>query len=182
MKKIVKRMAALLISIILVLSITGCSGNDAKDFTVEEMTITLNESFTQGEIETQTAYFTNQEYIITVMREDFAELQLAGMPTDMDVATYASMVLDQNSIDAEIELYETDAEDYNYVVAFTYDKVVEENTVTYFATVYKSDSAYWFIQYAAPTNNSEGFEAAKPQFVEWAKTVRFGTSTYQTAE
>lgn len=176
MKNIVKRMAAVLISIILVLSITGCSSNDPKDFTVEEMTITLTESFTQGEIETQTAYFTDQEYIVTVLREDFTEFKLMGMPTDMDVATYASIVLDENEIEADIEIYESEVEDYSYVVGFTYDRVIEENTVTYFAAVYRSDAAYWFIQFASPIDNSVGFEEAKPQFIEWAKSVRFNAA------
>lgn len=182
MKNIVKRMAALLISIMLVLSITGCSGNKPKDFTVEEMTFTLTNSFVESANETQTAVFVTQDYVVTVLRQDFEEFETLGMPTDMDVATYTSMMLQENNIDAEIELYDSEVEDYSFVIGFTYDQVIEDNTVTYFATVYRSDKAYWFIQYAAPENNSEGFEEAKPQFIEWSKTVRFEGSDSAEAD
>lgn len=179
MKNIVKRIAALLISIMLVLSITGCSSNKPKDFTVEEMTITLTNSFIEGENETQTAVYTTQDYVVTVLRQDFMELESVGMPTDMDVGTYAMMVLEKNEIDADIEILESEVEDYDFVVGFTYEELIEEVNYTYFATVYRSDSAYWFIQYATET---EKFEEAKPQFIDWSKTVTFAGASNTSEE
>lgn len=174
MKNIVKRMAALLISVMLVLSITGCSGNKAKDFTVDDMTITLTNSFVEGAVETQTAVYSNDDYIVTVLKQDFMQLETMNMPTDMDVGTYALMVIEENGLDSDIEILESEVEDYSYVVGFTYEKQIEEANYSYYTTVYRSDSAYWFIQFATKT---EQFEEAKPQFIKWAKTVRFANSS-----
>lgn len=170
MKNIVKRMAALLITIMLVLSITGCSGNRAKDYTVDDMTITLTNSFVESTVETQTAVYSNDDYIVTILKQDYAQLESMNMPTDMDVGSYALMVVEENGLDTSLEIYESEVDDYSYIFGFTYEKEIEDTTFSYFATVYKSDDAYWFIQFATKT---EQFEEAKPQFIEWAKTVRF---------
>lgn len=134
-----------------------------KDFSYEEMTITLTALFKEEEVEGRTV-FTSNDVAVFVLRENFVagEIDLSGYT----VRGYAELARENNPVMADATYEETDGVP-NMVYTYAGD---DGKTYVYFTTFYKSSDAFWIVQYFV---NESGYESRKPKFIEWAKTVRF---------
>lgn len=134
-----------------------------KDFSYEEMTITLTALFKEEEVEGRTV-FTSNDVAVFVLRENFVagEIDLSGYT----VRGYAELARENNPVMADATYEETDGVP-NMVYTYAGD---DGKTYVYFTTFYKSSNAFWIVQYFV---NESGYESRKPKFIEWAKTVRF---------
>lgn len=134
-----------------------------KDFSYEEMTITLTALFKEEEVEGRTV-FTSNDVAVFVLRENFVagDIDLSGYT----VRGYAELARENNPVMADATYEETDGVP-NMVYTYAGD---DGKTYVYFTTFYKSSDAFWIVQYFV--NESE-YESRKPKFIEWAKTVHF---------
>lgn len=134
-----------------------------KDFSYEEMTITLTALFKEEEVEGRTV-FTSNDVAVFVLRENFVagEIDLSGYT----VRGYAELARENNPVMADATYEETDGVP-NMVYTYAGD---DGKTYVYFTTFYKSSNAFWIVQYFV---NESGYESRKPKFIEWAKTVHF---------
>ncbi len=134
-----------------------------KDFSYEEMTITLTALFKEEEVEGRTV-FTSNDVAVFVLRENFiaGDIDLSGYT----VRGYAELARENNPVMAGATYEETDGVP-NMVYTYAGD---DGKTYAYFTTFYKSSNAFWIVQYFV--NESE-YESRKPKLIEWAKTVRF---------
>lgn len=134
-----------------------------KDFSYEEMTITLTALFKEEEVEGRTV-FTSNDVAVFVLRENFVagDIDLSGYT----VRGYAELARENNPVMAGATYEETDGVP-NMVYTYAGD---DGKTYVYFTTFYKSSNAFWIVQYFV---NESGYESRKPKFIEWAKTVHF---------
>lgn len=158
-------MKKILYSFILVGMLFLISGCEAKEQTYESngFKITMQEGFTEKSLASATVYLESIDSIVTALKEEYTLLKAVGLDKDSTVEEYLTLVNANNLSDYEIK---TDG-DLKY---FTYESTVSGKTFYYLATAYKSDDAFWLINFAAEKTNKEKFE---PLFLKWAKTVEF---------
>lgn len=163
MKKFYK-LFALMITISLILAFAGCSIKPAKkEFKVEEMSITLTDKFFEKEIMSQTGYFEAPTEIVCVTKESFSLLESVFGSSDMSIEEYANIILTGNKIDDELK-----EEDGLY--SFTYERTVENKDFYYQSYVFKSDNAFWLVQFSCFAKDMKNHT---DNFVEYAKSIKF---------
>lgn len=170
-----KKLSLLLALLLLALSLASCNNllvgtalAAPKDFTVEELTFTLNTSFTeQSSIDVnQTAVFLSTKTCVLVLRESFDSLESANLNTDMSLTEYAAIIMKNGSVKG-------DPITENGLTYFTYAATSDGTDFTYLATVFRSDSAYWLVQFYCPSSN---FKDIKPDMLAYAASVTFDTA------
>lgn len=159
-KRITRVGLFMLAAILIIATFTACFfGAKDKTFEVGDLKITLTDQFVEKEIVGQTAMFQSTNVLVTVLME---EKSLIGNGVSLE--RYAELVCNVNGLkDSEIELNGDRAE-------FTYEKTVSGKDYKYFAKCYKTDEAYWLVQFAC-------FEDSADKYVDniekWADTVKF---------
>lgn len=171
-KKNSKRFLSIYIPILTVLCILGfCLGffsgyyedsNAEKTFIAEDMQITLTEEFIEESFSGATACYASYNAAVFVIKEEFSYFENGENTT---IEEYAEEFFEYNELDStlqyvnqlpcfEYEVYDPDYDSINYYMAF----------------IYKSDDAFWVVQFAANKNKSEDL---KPEFIKWAESVHF---------
>lgn len=159
--------AALIVGFIIGLAAAMGSGEaKPKEFSHDGMTITLTDEFRKTEAEGFSACYESPEAAVLVIKESFDP---AGGYGEYTVEDYGELVL-QNNTDISAEIQNDSGLTY-----FVYTAAVPETDDTYFhfAALYKSDDAFWIVEFAAPQENAESYAG---QFAEWAKSVKFAAS------
>ena len=134
-----------------------------KQFTVDNMQITLTSEFETESYQGLDEVFVSNTAIVLVLKEEFALLE--GLE-DYTLQQYGELVIENNGLTGTSELEEIEG-----LLYFDYENNNIDNiTNYYFATIFKSDDAFWLIQFAVP---AEEAESSLPQFIEWAKTITF---------
>lgn len=134
-----------------------------KQFTVDNMQITLTSEFETESYQGLDEVFVSNTAIVLVLKEEFALLE--GLE-DYTLQQYGELVIENNGLTGTSELEEIEG-----LLYFDYENNNIDNiTNYYFATIFKSDEAFWLIQFAVP---AEEAESSLPQFIEWAKTITF---------
>lgn len=157
MKK--KIVAVILLLCASLMVFTACFTAD-KEFSVEGMTITLTNQFTEKDMMGQTKYYQSLRAVVTVLKEEFSEL---GVSSSYTLRQYTQAVLSANSINASI----TTGEKY---YSFTYEKTVNGQNYYYFATTHKASDAFWLIQFGCFQSEKDKYQ---PSFEKWANSVVF---------
>lgn len=167
MKKL--RIISLILAVIMTAALfAGCSSEPKeKVFTVDDkLSITLDDSFTDetGKDETKglTAAYASKLYGVTILRETFETLQSLGYEgSALSENDYLTLVMKANNITGDIV-------EENGLQTFTTEATSNDVTFSYYGFVLKGDDSFWVIQMYS---EKENFEAAKPVFTAWAKTV-----------
>lgn len=161
-----KKLLALAISLIAVVAcavgLTGCSSD--KTFEKAGMQITLTSKFTEKEILSQTAYYESRDALVTALKEEFT---LAPGFSSYSLEEYTDLVLSQNLLSTTKSTRE--GKDYMY---FSYEKQVSGKDFYYLATTFKTEDAFWLIQFACNASEKDG---KTDTFLKWADTVTFIT-------
>ena len=157
------------LAVLLVLSMTSCSffmPAQDKTFSVSDMTITLDDSFTAYKPQGSDQSFVSDKhgYAVSVDKVAFS---LFDDEEDPLPATLEAFATSQNP-DVTIDL-----QTYEQVTYYTYEKIVNDRNFTYLVALYTSVDAYWEVAF---TCESQGFDKAKPVFLGYAQTVLFETT------
>lgn len=129
-----------------------------KDFSVDGMTVTLTDKFRSVEEEGFNACYGTDKQVVLVIKEDFSLFEGAA---DLTKAEYAQLTIDAYSLSETAKVQEKDGLTY-----FEY----QANTYHYLAVVYKSQDAFWLIQFCSNISDAADFES---EFMAMAKTVKF---------
>ena len=171
-----KKILALILGILMLASAVACGditelGDaiedklEAKDFTTQNMTITLHEGFVGAELEGYTAAWAYNKTAIFTLREDFSAIE--GY-TNISVKEYAELLLKVNSGKNPGALKQEDGLTY-----FEYEFLNEDEDVSYSyltAAYSEGDGIYWMVQFSTIT---EDYADRRDDFIKWAKTVKF---------
>ena len=165
-----KRLTALIGVLMLAAALlTGCSASAKTYDTGAGMSLSLPGNFKEYSVDGQTAAYESNKAIVTVLKETFTDLENAGLELDeaSAVEDYAQIVMVNNG------LYTT-LEEKDGVTYFVYEMSVDDYDISYMATVTKGSDAFWLVQFACESKN---FEKQQPDFISWAKSIRFGDET-----
>jgi hypothetical protein len=133
--------------------------NKEKTFTCEGMSITLVGNFREVEYEGFTTCYDSNKVAIFALKEDFS---LADGLEDYTIRQYGEAVIESNDFIASLK----NSEGLTY---FEYQGTSNQ-VYNYYAFIFKTDDAFWLIQFATPESEAEEYEA---KIFEWAKTIKF---------
>lgn len=135
---------------------------EEKDFSVEGMTITLNEEFSRTNYEGFTQCFESKAVAVFTLKEAFS--LMPGLE-DYTLQDYADLVISANGM-SSAELKEEQG-----ILYFAYvTQGGDGEDYYYVATLHKGSDAFWLIQFATPASNQEKLH---DRFIDWAATVEF---------
>jgi len=136
---------------------------EPKDFQYDGLNITLTNEFTEVDAEGRTVCYDSKRVAVLVLKEEFSLAEGFG---DLTLEEYADILKKENDMSSS-KLKETDG-----LLCFEYDYNNAEvnKTFRYFSYLYKSDDAFWVVQFATQT---EYVEELSPKINEWAKSVSF---------
>ena len=133
----------------------------ATTFSSEGMNITLPDEFEEVKVGTYTAAYDSEDVAVFALRESF---NLIVGSENYSLRQYAQSVIDVNNL-GSAEITESDG-----LTHFEYENKTNGGSFKYIAYVYKTDDAFWLIQFAATDKNVEKYA---DQITEWAKSVTF---------
>lgn len=139
-------------------AIFGFINSKEKAFTAGEMSITLNEGFEQQRVAGYSAIYSSKDVIVFVNRDNIKDVALKNA-TD-----YATSIIAYNGFDTELI---TDGNLNHFIVELTESDGTE---YCYYAYTYKSDEAFWLIQFAVEKNKAAKYA---DDIADWAKSVSF---------
>ena len=158
---------ALIIVLMAALFLSGCALFEAspKTFTKAGMSITLTDRFTERDYVSFTAVYDSQYVAVFVLKEEFTLFEGSALGKNSSLNDYANAVILANGLDVSPVTEDG-------LTFFTYQKENNGTDCTYFATVHKSDDAFWLIQFSAKT---EQYESQKDNILTYAKSVSFSS-------
>lgn len=145
-----KRIVALMLSALLLVAVfTGC-GDNKKEFTCQDLTMTVPGNMKDVSSNSSFSSFTfaldSSKLAIFGLKEKFSAFDGA----DMTLKDYADAVIAANKYDA-LAITRSNA-DYIY---FTYEAQLEAGLFKYVAGCFKGSDAFWLVQFGAPATNFE---------------------------
>jgi hypothetical protein len=117
----------------------------------------------ETEIEGYTTCFDSSTVAVYVLKEDFS--LMVGFE-DYTLDQYADLVMQANSVRNP---QRTDAEGLT-CMKYSYFNAEKNQEYTYLASLYKSDNAFWMVQFVCKSDDYAEHEA---YFIDRAKTVAF---------
>ena len=136
---------------------------DAKDFSFNGMSIRLTDEFVKTDIENYTVAYDSKNVAVFALKEAFT---LADGFQDYTLEQYGDLILQNNNLSS------SKIEDMEGLIGFEYEFTNPDtkDTYKYFSFVYKSNDAFWLVQFATLTENVDEYSS---KIIEWAKTISF---------
>lgn len=170
-KGTLKGLLVLIIAIIVGLTI-GCSvgfglfscvSHNAKTFSSNGMTITLTDEFWETNVANYTVAYDSENVAVFALQEPFTLAEGFG---EISLEQYADLVIQTNYLDS-VEINTVDGLTY---FAYEFTNPETNDVYQYFSYVYKTDDAFWLVQFSTLEENSGIYTE---QIKEWAKSVEF---------
>ncbi len=108
--------------------------------------------------------FSSRSQLVVVQRESFEALAEHGLTADSSLSDYAEVVIRANAL---TDVTVTSEEGVTY---FKYENTGDGKRFAYLATLHKSETAFWLIQFAVAADD---YEETAPTFFDYARSVRF---------
>ena len=145
---------------------TGLFSNktaNPKDFSSNGMTITLTDEFVKTDVKNYIAAYDSKNVAVLVSKEEFT---LADGFEDQTLEQYGNLVLQSNNLSS------SEIKNIEGLIGFEYESTNPNtgNTYKYLSFLYKSNDAFWMMQFATLKENVDDFRS---EIIKWAKTVSF---------
>ena len=134
-------------------------------FTKDELSVTLTDAFTEKSYVTYTAVYDSADIALFALKEEFRLFDSSVLSAESSPADYAALLWKSNGFTDELPLAEGDE-----LTWFDYSRTVNGNDYTYRVYVYRSDEAFWMVQFAA---FADQFDTLSPTIHGYAATVSF---------
>ena len=159
-----KKMISGLLVVLVLLSLVSCTGESAKKFTSNGMSIVLTDAFTECTLEGYTVCYDSKEAGVFVLKEPFS---LRAGFSDLSIDDYAELVYDANASKSPSKISK---EGGLTSMEYSFLNEEENQTYRYYTTVFKTSDAFWLIQFAC---KQEDYDAKRHTFIDWAKSIEF---------
>ncbi len=136
---------------------------EPKTFSSDGMTITLTDEFSEAELDNFTVSYESKEVAVFALKESFSE---AAHLKSMSIEQYGNLVIQMNGLFSDAL---KKAEGLTYF-DYEYENTETNETYRYFVYLYKTDDAFWMVQFALPEQNVKAYSE---QITEWARAVTF---------
>ena len=144
----------------LMLVLAGCSSNP-KNFPCRDLTITLNENFTEKKMSGFDAYYVSEYVIFSAVEETEEDLQYAGYEIT-NLSGYCSEILNQNNVSSD-KL--KSRRDYYY---FSNTSVKSGAKYTYVHCMFQGHNSYWICEFVCKTKD---YDKYKDDIFKWADSI-----------
>ena len=135
---------------------------EPKEFSSSGMSITLTDEFSEADIADYTVTYDSRNIAVFALKEEFSLVE--GLQ-DYTLEEYGDLIIQSNGLSSKVKNYDgLTGFEREYTNPDTLD------TYKYFAFIYKSNDAFWMIQFATLKENADEYRAT---IVEWAKTASF---------
>ncbi|MBQ8403169.1 MAG: hypothetical protein IJX55_01935 [Clostridia bacterium] len=142
----------------IIINVFGSLSKD-KTFASDGMSITLTGGFREVEYEGFTVCYDSSKVAVFALKEEFS---LVSGLEDYTVREYGEAVIDGNNFSSSLK-------NDGGLTYFEYNGT-NDIVYNYYAFVFKTDDAFWLIQFATPESEAAEYEA---KIFEWAKTITF---------
>lgn len=134
-----------------------------KMFSSDGMTMTLTDEFAEINSENYTVAYGSEKAAVFALKEPFT---LADGFENNTLEQYADLVIQANNLSS------AETKTVDGLTGFVYDVGNEETNDAYrfFSYVYKTDDAFWLVQFVTASQNVEAYTA---QITKWAGLVTF---------
>lgn len=164
MKHTTKKNQLLSLGILLIFicsTLCSCTANP-QNFTVSDMTITLNNDFEQSYKSGFDVYIVSPDVIFSAKKENASDLEYAGY----EINTLQDYCYEIVALNGAKSSNLVKRNDYYY---FTDNKTVDGAEYTYFHCMYKTDTAYWICEFVCKSKNYNIFSDS---FLIWADSIK----------
>jgi hypothetical protein len=131
------------------------------------MSITLGVDFKEISYTGVTAAYETEKILVVAIKETFESLVENGFDSSITLEEYAALVLEANGFTAEVKTEDG-------LTYYVYSTTSAEGDFTTYASVYKSEDAFWFVQFVCAAEDYASLEA---DIVNYAKSVTFKTTS-----
>ena len=137
---------------------------EPKTFSEEGLSITLTNKFFDVVLDGYTAAYGTDEVVVLTLKESFS--LMAGLE-DYTLREYGELIIEANGMAGSVTLQERDGMPY-----FTYQYANPETKEIFDYTIvlFKSDDAFWTVQFATPVSLTQAYEQS---IFQWASSVTF---------
>ncbi|MGN0435661.1 MAG: hypothetical protein ACI4D8_03415 [Wujia sp.] len=147
-------------TVLLCIVLCSCSVKP-KNFTVDELTITLNNNFMESKKDGFTVYITSEDVVFSAVKEETDALEYAGYEIS-SLKDYSYEIANLNSTPSSALV---DKGNYYY---FTNSKTVSGAKYTYVHCMFKGENAYWVCEFVCKSKN---YDKYKDVIFKWADTI-----------
>lgn len=161
-RKVIKTSTILLLIALLSTFLYGCSSNP-KNFTVDEMTITLTEDFRQSKMSGFDAYIVSDDVTFSVKIENSSDLEYQGYEI-ANLKDYADEICALNDIDTG------NLQQRGQYYYFSNSATVSGAKYTYLHCMLKYNSDYWICEFVC---KAKDFKNLEESMLEWADSIVF---------
>lgn len=158
-----KKILSLFLVMALAFVFASC-GAQPKEFSSSGMTITLTNAFRENTQAGYTVCYDSSDVAVFILKESFS---MQPGVENLALEEYAELVRQSNASKSPSA---TVKQDGFYVMEYDFLNEAENQTYSYYCTMFKGPDAFWLVQFAC----KEGvYDSHKDTFLEWAKTVSF---------
>ncbi|MBR1815705.1 MAG: hypothetical protein IJ763_03300 [Lachnospiraceae bacterium] len=155
-----KVLLTLMVLILCITSLTSCNSNP-KNFTYNNLTVTLNKSFTEETHSGFDLYAASENVIFSVVEESEEELEYSGYSI-INLKAYCDEILLLNGVSSD-ELKQRN--DYYY---FINTRTISGASYTYVHCMYYGSGSYWICEFVCKTKSYDRYEK---RIFKWADSV-----------
>ena len=163
-----KRLLSALLVFAALFAFCACGGGAAepKNFSKENMTITLTDAFKEISIDGYTVCYDSKDAWVFALREEFSLMQ--GFES-WTLDQYAEAIRTNAAANSPTQISHDDG-----LTSFEYSffNADEDLTYKYLVVLYKCEDAFWMFSFSSVERN---FDAKRSAFTEFAKSVTFGS-------
>lgn len=134
-----------------------------KTFYSNGISITLTDKFIETDVENFTVAYDSKNVAVFALEEPFT---LADGFEEYTLEEYAELVIETNNLDT------SKIDTYDGLTYFThqYENTDTNETYQYYSYVYKTDEAFWLVQFATLEENTQDYVES---ILTWAKSIDF---------
>lgn len=143
-------------------ALTACGKKDKTFKSEAGIEITMDASFQEKELISQTLYLESKDMVFTALKEDkwlFEQLNINFETYSLN--SYTELVISSNNLSVNIENKEG-------LVFFKYEKQASGKNFTYKAYTFKGSDAFWLCQFGVKSKN---YDALSNNMTKYAKTI-----------
>lgn len=160
--RVITLMVAIL-SCILLLGSCGSEEYEPKTFYARELSIELNDSFSKQVSNTYDGKFVSYNLAVYVARDQFDDLGDEEKVAELTLSEYAEQIIENNDLTCSVTLDKG-------LTTFTYTEFIDNEKYEFYTVVYKSDDAFWRVQFAG---KAATVEEQKDAIRDYAWSVDF---------
>ena len=157
-----KKILSLVLTLVMLVTFASCGEANPKNFSAQGMTVTLTDAFKENTQAGYTVCYESSEVAVFILKESFS-LQ-AGVE-NLTLDEYADLVRQSNASKSPTEIAKQDG---FYTMEYNFLNESENQTYSYYCTMFKGTDAFWLVQFACKEGD---YASYKETFLNWAKTI-----------